>query len=75
MPGRYVDGHPSGKRDGGFERSADDQQAEEKEPEVRVLGSPRAFAVFAVVLRDDLDESDEELAEWELQDFGVGALA
>jgi hypothetical protein len=66
--------HPSGEGAGSFECTSDDENARKEKPEVGVFGRERVRAVFAIVLRGDLDDREDERDQRVLEYLGPGVL-
>jgi len=59
--------HPLRESACGLERASNDEYARQEKPEVSMVGRKRVRAVFAIVLRDDLDGYEDQFDQWVLE--------
>jgi hypothetical protein len=57
-----------------LERAGNDEDACEEKPQMSMARRERVGAVFAVVLRDDLDDGKDKRDQWVLEDLGPCTL-
>ena len=66
--------HPLSESARGLESSRNDEDARKEEPKMRMVGRERVRAVFAVVLRDDFNDREDERYQRVLEDLGPCTL-
>jgi hypothetical protein len=66
--------HPFSESARGLESARNDEDARKEEPKMRMVGRERVRAVFAVVLRDDFNDREDERYQRVLEDLGPCTL-
>jgi hypothetical protein len=66
--------HSSSESTGSFERTSDNEDARKEKPEMGVFGREGVRAIFAIVLRRDLNDREDECDQRVLEYLGPGVL-